>query len=114
MLPGESLEAQITEAILVNSKRLIVVLSQHSMASTWVALEIQHAWLHRHELLLPVRLCPIDDIRQWVATRQDLPDLPNKVAIEDFSGWRDPQLYNRAISRLLAALAGGVNFQPNR
>ncbi len=113
MMPGESLDAQILEAIR-ESKRLVVVLSEHSMASTWVAREIQHAWTHRHESLLPVRLCAIDDIKHWTASRKDLPDLANELAIEDFSGWRDPQLYNRAISRMLVTLAGGVDLRRTR
>jgi hypothetical protein len=109
VLPGEGLEAQIGEAIR-ESRRLLVVLSEQSMASAWVVREIELAWLHRRESLLPVRLVPIEDVRQWTAAREGLPDLANIFPIQDFSGWRDPSSYDHALSLVLRALAGGVDL----
>ena len=109
LFPGERLEAQIAEAIREN-KRLLVVLSKHSMASDWVVREIELAWLHRRESLLPVRLCPIEDVKQWAATRESLPDLAGIFPIQDFSDWRDPKAYDHALTMVLTALAGGVDL----
>ncbi len=113
VFPGEELEVQIAEAIREH-RRLLVVLSQHSMASEWVVREIELAWLHRRESLLPVRLCPIEDIKRWTATRERLPDLASILSIQDFSDWRDPQPYDHAISMVLTALAGGVELGHHR
>jgi hypothetical protein len=112
VIPGEELEAQIAEAIREH-KRLLVVLSPSSMASEWVRREIETAWYHNRESLLPIRLCPIDDVKLWTASTQGLPDLANIFPIQDFSAWRDPQQYAHASSLLLTALAGGVDLRPD-
>jgi uncharacterized protein YjbI with pentapeptide repeats len=109
VFPGERLEDQIAEAIREH-RRLLVVLSQHSMASEWVVREIELAWLRRRESLLPVRLCPIEDVKQWAATRESLPDLASIFPIQDFSDWRDPKSYDHAMTMVLTALAGGVDL----
>ena len=105
LVPGDELERQISEAIR-ELKRLVVVLSRESMSSDWVAREVQLAWLHRRESLLPIRLCPIEDVKQWTSSRESLPDLANVFPIQDFSDWRTPASFSHAFSLLLQALGG--------
>jgi hypothetical protein len=102
-----TLETQIAEAIREH-KRVVVVLSPASMASDWVAREIQFAWAHKRESLVPIRLCPIEDVKQWTAARDELRDLANIFPIQDFTAWMDPARYRHAVSMLLKSLASGV------
>jgi uncharacterized protein YjbI with pentapeptide repeats len=74
VLPGESLREQIVEAIREHD-RLVVVLSPHAMASAWVGREVQLAWTHKRESLVPVRLCDIALVPAWTAAHPDLPEL---------------------------------------
>lgn len=110
LVPGESLDAQIAEAIREH-RRLIVVLSPNSMASAWVEREVKMAWRQRRDALLPVRLCPIEDVQAWIAAREGLPDLASLFPIQDFTAWRDEGARRHAVSMLLAALAGGVDLR---
>lgn len=105
VVPGEALEAQIGEAIR-ELRRLLVVLSPASMASEWVAREIMLGWIHRRESLLPIRLCPIEDVKAWTAGRPELPDLANLLPIQDFSEWSKRPAFEHALSLLLKGLGG--------
>ena len=68
MKSGRKIHEQIDEAIRVHDK-LLLVLSDHSMASEWVATEIYHARQREvtegKRVLFPIRLVPFDDIREW-------------------------------------------------
>jgi TIR domain/Pentapeptide repeats (8 copies) len=110
VLPGESLRDQIIEAIHAHD-RLVVVLSDHALASDWVRQEIELAWYHKRESLVPVRLCDIEKIRTWTAQHEKLPDLAGLFPILDFSAWQDPTEYARTVSLLLRSLAGGADLQ---
>jgi uncharacterized protein YjbI with pentapeptide repeats len=112
VVPGEALEAQIGEAIR-ELRRLVVVLSTASMASDWVVREIQLGWVHRRESLLPIRLCPIEDVKEWTARQADFPDLANLLPIQDFSDWANPPSFEHALSLLLKGL-GGSGAIPRR
>ena len=111
VLPGESLRDQIIEAIHQHD-RLIVVLSDHGMASDWVRQEIELAWYHKRESLVPIRLCEVDKVRAWTAKHEKLPDLVELFPVLDFSAWRDESEYAHAVSLLLRSLAGGADLRP--
>ncbi len=111
VLPGESLRDQVIEAIHEHD-RLIVVLSENGMASDWVRQEIELAWYHKRDSLVPIRLCEIDKVRAWTAKYEKLPDLASLFPILDFSAWRDAGDYARTVSLLLRSLTGGAEFSP--
>ncbi len=107
VLPGDYLERQIAEAIREHD-RLILVLSPHSMASPWVGKELRLAWHRKRESLLPVRLCPIEEIRAWTAGIESLPPLADEYPVQDFSAWQDDAVFRHELDKLLRALGGGV------
>lgn len=112
VIPGEALDGQIMEAIREHD-RLLVVLSEQSMASKWVLREIEFALHHKIESLVPVRLCPIEDVRRWIKTNKVLPDLAELFPVLDFSGWKSREEYDHAFSLLLKSFSGGVDFRSN-
>lgn len=111
VLPGESLRGQIIEAIHEHD-RLIVVLSDNGMASDWVYQEIELAWSHKRESLIPIRLCEIDKVRAWTSQHEKLPDLARLFLVLDFSAWSNEREYTHAVAQLLRSLAGGADLQP--
>jgi hypothetical protein len=113
VLPGENLETQIYEAINEHD-RLLIILSADSMKSKWVAREIELAWSHKKESLVPVRLCPIEDIRKWTEEQERLPKLAELFPILDFSKWNFPEEYDHAFALTLRSLSGGVDFRSNQ
>ncbi|MEJ0037872.1 MAG: toll/interleukin-1 receptor domain-containing protein [Gammaproteobacteria bacterium] len=109
LLPGETLRDQILEAIHEHD-RLIVVLSAESMKSSWVREEIELAWGHKRESLMPIRLCDIALVKSWTANHPNLPDLADLYSVLDFSAWQTEAEYSSALEMLLRALAGGADF----
>lgn len=105
VVPGEFLNDQIMEAIREHD-RLLVILSDASMASAWVVREIELARYHKPESLVPVRLCPLEDVKRWTGKHKELPDLVEMFPILDFSGWRIRAEYEHALALLLKALSG--------
>jgi uncharacterized protein YjbI with pentapeptide repeats len=110
VVPGESLERQIGQAIR-ELKRLVVVLSPVSLKSDWVAREVRMAHLHRPESLLPIRLCPIEDVKAWSKAHPDLPKIADTLPIQDFSDWRTPAAFTHALELLLRGLGGSARPQ---
>jgi hypothetical protein len=110
VLPGESLREQIVEAIREHD-RLVVVLSAHAMASDWVRQEIELAWHHKRESLVPVRLSDIEAVRAWTTQHEKLPDIAGLFPVLDFSAWQDAAEYDRAVTLLLRSLAGGADLR---
>jgi len=100
--------AQIDEAIRIRAK-LLLVLSEQSMASPWVASEIYHA-RHREardgrRILFPVSLVSWEDIRQWKCvdadTGKDLGQEIREYFIPDLSNWKDRDAFEAGVQRLL-------------
>jgi hypothetical protein len=108
VLPGESLHDQVIEAIHQHD-RLIVVLSDNGMASDWARQEIELAWYHKRDSLVPIRLCEIDRVQGWTEKYETLPDLAVLFPVLDFSAWREEGDYARTVSLLLRSLAGGLS-----
>jgi len=100
---GDKFRQRIDEAIHLQDK-LLLLLSEHSIASTWVENEVESALekedREQREVLFPIRL---DDMvmqtsRAWAAT------LRRTRHIGDFTKWTDPEAYQSAFERLLRDL----------
>ena len=97
---GDKIRPRIDEAIHVQDK-LLLLLSEHSIASTWVENEVEAALEKEHrqqrEVLFPIRLddAVLQTSQAWAAT------LRRTRHIGDFTNWADPRAYQRAFERLL-------------
>lgn len=107
---GRHLHEQIDEAIRLHDKTLLI-LSPHSMKSTWVQTETAKALSRETEekrVLFPVRLVGHAAIEKWKLvdqhTRKDLAAEVRKYFIPDFSNWKDHDSYQLAFNRLLKDL----------
>ncbi|MBI1354180.1 MAG: TIR domain-containing protein [Acidobacteria bacterium] len=111
---GKKLHAQIEEAIRVHD-RLLLILSEASMASEWVKTEILHALQKERtqgrRVLFPVRLVEFEKIRLWglfdADTGKDLAREIREYFIPDFSNWKSHDSYQQAFDRLLKDLQAG-------
>jgi uncharacterized protein YjbI with pentapeptide repeats len=108
--PGKKIHDQIDEAIRVYD-RLLLILSEASMASEWVKTEISHArqkevQQHR-QVLFPITLVEFSKIRDWkcfdVDTGKDSAKEIREYFIPDFSKWKNHDDYQNAFQRLIAA-----------
>jgi hypothetical protein len=99
---GQELRQRVYDAILQRDK-LLLVLSEHSMASNWVKFEVEACIeledQHKREVLFPIRLddAIMDRGKGWAAAVR-------QKRIGDFRGWRDPVAYHHAFLRLLRDL----------
>lgn len=107
---GDKFRQRIDEAIHLQDK-LLLLLSEHSVASTWVETEVEAALekedRQQREVLFPVRL---DDAvmltsQAWAAM------LRRGRHIGDFSNWTNPRAYQMAFKRLLDDLKKTVEQQ---
>jgi hypothetical protein len=110
---GMKVHRQIDEAIRVYDK-LLLILSESSMASEWVRTEIAVARKReveqKREVLFPIGLCPFLTIRKWEYFDSDIgKDSAREIRefhIPDFSNWKDHDSYRLAFDRLLRDLHG--------
>ena len=100
---GDKIRHRIDETIRIYDK-LLLVLSEHSIASTWVAYEVERA-LNKEpngvpNVLYPVRL---DDaiLAYTTSWAQDIKDTRH---IGDFTDWKNHDIYQKNFDRLLRAL----------
>lgn len=105
ILPGDVLRKQIVGAIREHD-RIVIVLSQASMASKWVREELAQVWHAHREKLIPVRICPIGDIEAWIASDDAVPNFLEDVRVADFSKWNDPKELDRRMELLIRSLRG--------
>ena len=111
MQGGQKLIEPIDRAIQVND-RLLLVLSEQSMNSTWVRREINRARaterVEQRQKLFPIRLASIDRIRDWrcddADTGEDLTEKIREYHIPDFSNWKDHDPFESAFADLLRDL----------
>lgn len=100
---GDKIRTRIDEAIYLQDK-LLLVLSEHALASTWVEDEVEAAMekeqRQQREMLFPVRLdeSVMQTSTAWAAK------LRRTRHIGNFTCWTDPQEYQRAFKRLLRDL----------
>jgi TIR domain/Pentapeptide repeats (8 copies) len=108
---GRKLYDQIDTAIRVHDK-LLLALSQASMASEWVRTEIRRARKAEQDQgrqkLFPIRLCDMDALRRWecfdVDTGKDLAVEVREYHVPDFSNWKDHDSFEAAFTKLLRDL----------
>jgi len=101
---GEHFRNRIDESIRLHDK-LLIILSENSIQSPWVATEVESAFEREHRkkdkpVLFPIRL---DDSvtkteQAWAA------DIRRTRHIGDFTNWRDHDTYQKAFQRLLRDL----------
>ena len=100
---GDKLREKVYEAIQKQDK-LLIVLSEHAIGSSWVEEEVDAALDREHQqkgtyLLFPIRLDDqaLQTSKAWaIAVRQRY--------IGDFRQWMDNAMYQRALQRLLRDL----------
>ncbi len=111
MKGGKKLYPQIDEAIRIHDK-LILILSENSINSPWVATEIKRTRKYEsqegRQRLFPISLITYGELRDWKLFDADAgTDLAEEVRsyyIPDFSNWKDHDSYKKAFSRLLSDL----------
>jgi hypothetical protein len=100
---GDKIRPTIDQSIRVHDK-LLLVLSEHSMASQWVEQEVETALARERKqgetVLFPVRLddAVMEIESGWPAL------ITNTRHIGDFSQWKDHDAYQEAFERLLRGL----------
>jgi hypothetical protein len=107
MQGGKQLFEQIDRAIHLHDK-LLVVLSQSSLASNWVQTEIKRA--RKQEIktgerkLFPIRLCDMETVEAWemfdADSGTDLAAEVRKYYIPDFSDWLKPRGLDQEFKKL--------------
>lgn len=100
---GDKLRDKVYEAIQRQDK-LLIVLSEHAIESTWVGEEVDAALDREHQqkgtyMLFPIRL---DD--QVLQTSKAWAIAMRQRYIGDFRQWMDDAMYQRALQRLLRDL----------
>ncbi len=111
MKAGRKLHEQIDEAIRGHD-RLLLVLSEASMASEWVATEISKARKRERKegrkVLFPIAVVPFEAIRQWQCFDADIgKDSAQEVReyyIPDFTMWKDHDAFELEFAKLLRDL----------
>jgi TIR domain/Predicted nucleotide-binding protein containing TIR-like domain len=104
MQAGREIQEQIDRAIQAHDK-VLLVLSQSSIRSSWVRLEIKNALqletARNKTVLFPMRL---DDSVFAVDGIKEIDGIKNKFII-DFRDWQDKARYQQAFSQLVRDLA---------
>jgi uncharacterized protein YjbI with pentapeptide repeats len=108
---GRKIHEQIDEAIRVYDK-LLLILSDASMNSSWVKTEIANARARedqqKRQMLFPITLVPFGRIKDWKLFDADRGiDTAREIReyfIPDFSNWKDHDSYQKAFDGLLRDL----------
>jgi hypothetical protein len=111
MKPGDKIFDQIKHAI-AGADRLLLVLSEASIRSSWVQTELREAVSRerqeRRRILFPISLIPFEQLRHWQLFDADSgTDIARDVReyfVLDFSQWRDPAMFQAQLARLIDAL----------
>ena len=108
---GDKLLDQLERAIQLHD-RLLLVLSDHSILSEWVMMEIRRAReAERKEgrrKLFPIRLTDYRTLEEWKCpdskSGQDLAEEVRQYFIPDFSNWKNHDAFEQAFDRLVRDL----------
>jgi hypothetical protein len=111
MQAGKKVHEQIDEAIRLYD-RLLLIISDESMRSSWVKTEIANARQKERttgrKVLFPIRLVTFEAIRLWRLFDGDLGDDSAREIREyhlpDFSNWKDHDSYQDGLQHLLRDL----------
>ena len=107
---GDNIYARIDESIHMYDK-LLLVLSEHALASTWVEREVAAALEKEQQqgqrVLFPIRLdgTVMQTKAAWVA------DIRRRKHIGDFIKWKQHDDYQQALERLLRDLKAGSSSE---
>jgi len=112
---GLKMFEQVDEAIEMHD-RLLLVLSEHSLRSSWVQEEIRRARkferVSGRRKLFPIRLTDFETLQEWscmdTIAVEDLADEIRSYFIPDFSNWKSYDDFERAFERLLGDLKPGA------
>jgi uncharacterized protein YjbI with pentapeptide repeats len=113
MKGGKKSYDQINEAIRMHDK-LLLVLSEESMKSDWVATEIKKARMRekhdKRQMLFPIGIVPYEWIKEWelfdADTGSDLAAEVRSYHIPDFSEWKNHDSYKKGLERVVRDLKG--------
>jgi hypothetical protein len=113
MKGGKKSYDQINDAIRLHDKLLLVV-SENSMKSDWVATEIRKARIREKrenkQMLFPISISSYENIKMWELFDADFgSDLAAEIRsyhIPDFSNWRNHDNYIIAFEKLIDSLKG--------
>jgi len=116
MKGGRKLDEEIFRAIQIHDK-LLLVLSENSIKSEWVATEIRRAKrVEREEnrrKLFPIRLIDFETIKTWecfdVDSGKDLAIEVREYYIPNFSNWKDHDIFESEFAKLLRDLKDTTN-----
>jgi hypothetical protein len=119
MQGGKKIHQQIDQAIRVHD-RLLLILSEDSMKSSWVESEIararQRELKERKRVLFPISLVPFSYLRDWTLFDADAgKDSAREIReyfIPDFSNWNDHDSYQKPFARLVRDLRAEENSEP--
>ncbi len=108
---GRKIHEQLDEAIRLHDK-LLLILSEHSMASDWVGTEIANARereaREKKQLLFPITIAPFEDVKKWKLFDADRgKDSAREIReyfIPDFSRWKEHDSYQAALEGLVKGL----------
>jgi uncharacterized protein YjbI with pentapeptide repeats len=112
IMGGRKIHEQIDEAIRVHDK-LLLILSESSMASDWVGTEIANARereaREKKQMLFPITIAPFEEVKKWKLMDADRgKDSAREIReyyIPDFSNWdRDNRAYQKEFEKLVTAL----------
>ena len=111
---GRKIHEQLDEAIRLHDK-LLLILSEHSMASDWVGTEIADARereaREKKQLLFPITIAPFEDVKKWKLFDADRgKDSAREIReyfIPDFSRWKEHDSYQAALEGLVKGLKAG-------
>ena len=103
---GDKIRTRIDEVIRIHDK-LLLILSQNSVASAWVEKEVETAFdkeiEHKESVLFPIRLdtAVMESKTGWAA------DIRRSRHIGDFCNWKNHDEYQKGLERLLRDLKIG-------
>ena len=110
MRGGLTIREQVMSAIS-KQKRVILILSEHSINSGWVETEVLHSIKSEPDglrKLFPIRAVDFEKIRSWILfdadSGKDLARHVRSFFIPDFSNWRDEDAFLIAVERLVKDL----------
>ena len=111
MKGGRKVLDQIEGAIHVQDK-LLLVLSEASMQSGWVEMELrtalQRGKREKRQILFPIRITSWEPVWDWKCfdsdTGRDLAKVVREYHIPDFSQWKDHDAFEEGFTKLLRDL----------
>jgi uncharacterized protein YjbI with pentapeptide repeats len=103
MKMGDKIQHNIEQSIRIRGK-LVLVLSQHVVASPWAEKEVENAFekeiKKNKTILVPIMIdaAVMESDQAWAV------DLRTSRQITDFTNWKDPEIYHQALGKLLSSL----------